>query len=227
MTVKVWRCDLDRAVASPDPLDEAERARAFAFAFEHLRRRYIAAHVFLRCVLASELGISPHEVAFRATEHNKPYLAEHSRLKFNLSHADHVAYVATTWDAEIGIDVELHHPIEDVLAVAQTVFSRSEIEELSRVTHETRIARFLTCWTRKEAYVKALGVGLGAALPTITVGTDTAAISIPAAVGIASTAFHVQSLECPTGEYVALATSRVPERIVVDRFELAGRRSLL
>ncbi len=213
MNVRVFRCDLDREVASLDTLDDEERARAAAFAFDHHRRRYIAAHRFLRATLGSALGVSPASLRFAATEHRKPVLVDHPSLPFNMSHADGVAYVAIGSMGELGVDVELHHAVADVLGVAKLVFSASEVAEISAASEDEQIARFLRCWTRKEAYVKALGVGLGAALTSITVGTEPVDIEVPPLHGISDVALHVRSLRTSASEYVAIAATAKPDQV--------------
>lgn len=219
MNVTVWRCDLDRGIASLDTLDETERARAAAFAFEHHRRRYIVAHRFLRLVLSQTIGVSPTTIRMAATEQGKPYLPDYESLAFNMSHADHVAYVAVAPDGALGVDVELHHGIDDLLGVARTVFSPSELAEVTSVLGDEQIAGFLRAWTRKEAYVKAVGVGLGAELRSITVRTTPTDIAVLPRVGISDRAFHIQTLDSRPQEYAAIATSfKVVSRIGVSDF---------
>lgn len=217
MNVTVWRCDLDRGVASLDTLDVEERARAAAFVFDQHRHRYIVAHCFLRSVLASALGVTPASLAFSATEHHKPYLAAHP-IAFNMSHADGVAYVAIASAGDLGVDVELHRSMEDLLGVARLVFSPSEVTEVREASGDEQLAKFLRCWTRKEAYVKALGVGLGAALTSITVGSAPVDLEVPPLRDISDVAFHVRSLPSIVGEYAAIATTVRPDRVELIEF---------
>jgi 4'-phosphopantetheinyl transferase len=220
VNVTVWRCDLDHGVASLDTLDEVERTRAAAFVFEHHRRRYIVAHSFLRSVLGAALTVAPTSIRFSATEHGKPYVANYG-LTFNLSHSDHIAYVAISSTGEIGIDVELHRHMDDVLRLAATVFSPDEIREIESVPANAQIARFLRCWTRKESYVKAVGVGLGAELTSITVRSTSDPISVLPRPGVSDSIFYIRTLASPSAEYVALATSALPNRVVVSDFNRA------
>lgn len=219
MNVTVWRCDLDRGVASLDTLDEAERARAAAFVFEHHRRRYIASHCFLRAVLASALNASPAGLRFAATEHRKPFLVDHPTLAFNMSHADGIAYVAIGSAGEIGVDVELHHSMTDLLGVARLVFAPSEVADVGAAAGEEQVAKFLRCWTRKEAYVKALGVGLGAELTSITVGSAAIDVEVPPLRGISDVPFYVRSLSTSASEYAAIAATVRPDRVELVEFE--------
>lgn len=218
MNVTVWRCDLDREIASLDVLDDAERARAAAFAFEHLRRRYIVAHSFLRHVLASQSGIAAGAIRFEATEHGKPFLAGNPHLQFNMSHAQGIAYVALAPEGDLGVDVELHHAIDDLMNVARTVYSPIELQQLEKMSGEAQTAGFLRCWTRKEAYVKALGVGLGAALREITVHPQVSDITVPPIEGVSDAPFFVRTVPSRADEYVAVASTNEIERIEVQEF---------
>jgi 4'-phosphopantetheinyl transferase len=218
VNVTVWRCDLDRGIASLDLLDQAERARAAAFKFDHHRRRYVAAHTFLRKVLGDALSVPPAAIRFQVTQHGKPYLADHSSVVFNMSHADGIAYVAIASAGAVGIDVELHHTIQDLMGVARTVFSTVELEELARTSGHGQTASFLRCWTRKEAYVKALGIGLGTDLPRVTVRSVAEDLVVPPAADISDAAYYVRTVDSLANEYVALSMSTYPERIVLANF---------
>jgi len=90
-----------------------------------------------------------------------------SHVKFNLAHSGGDAVIALTDGAVIGVDIELLRPIADVESLASLVFSDAERRELELVSDP--VSAFLNGWTRKEAYVKALGLGLSAPLTEITV----------------------------------------------------------
>jgi 4'-phosphopantetheinyl transferase len=220
VNVTVVRCDLERGIASVDVLDAAERRRASAFVFERHRRRYLAAHTFLRSVLGAALDVAPAALRFAATENGKPYLPEHPGFAFNMSHADSIAYVAMASAGSIGVDVEVHHPLEDLLGVARSVFSPLELEQLEREAGNAQIAAFLRCWTRKEAYVKALGVGLGAQLTDITVLPTQDAVIVPPIEGVSDVPFHVRTVPSGEEEYVAIATTHAITALAVREFSL-------
>lgn len=156
---------------------------------------------------------------FAAAEHGKPYLVGYD-LAFNLSHSASTAYLVLGGTEPIGIDVELPHVIEDLMSVARSVFSHREIGEIESATEEARAGLFLRCWTRKEAYVKALGVGLGARLSDITVGSAREDVVVPATFGISEKSFHVRTLEAPFGEHAAIATMSPPAGVAVRDFRL-------
>lgn len=163
----VWRVDLEQ---SPDRqesfwslLDHEERARANRFHFEQHRRRFVVARGFLRTLLAQYLEIPPEEVRFSYGPYGKPFLSDahrNSRLHFNASHSHELAIYAFVQDYEVGVDVEYikeNFASEDV---ARQFFSTYEVETLLALPETERSAAFFRCWTRKEAYIKAIGSGL-------------------------------------------------------------------
>jgi 4'-phosphopantetheinyl transferase len=155
-----------REVLSEDELQIASR-----FCFPHLVSSYIGIHGWMRRLLGLYLDIDPQSLKFVVNEFGKPALAgPHGNLQFNLSHSASVAVLALCKDAAIGIDIEAIRLVEDWEAVAAAHFSRSEYHALqAEPTHE-RNAAFLRCWTRKEALLKAMGVGLSLDPATFEVG---------------------------------------------------------
>ena len=128
-----------------------------------LQRRFIAAHAGLRELLGRYLGADPNEVRFVHNEFGKPALSGQfgGRLEFNLSHSADLALIGIAADAEIGVDLEHVRDEPDFIEIAQWYFAENEAEELNRLPSEHRARAFLGSWTRKEAYAKARGQGLG------------------------------------------------------------------
>jgi 4'-phosphopantetheinyl transferase len=137
-----------------------ERNRAERFRFENLRRAFAISRGGLRFLLASYLGRDPREIAFNYGPRGKPELQHSSRLRFNLSHSGLVTLYAFTLDCEIGLDVEQVRDLPDHDAIAIRFFSAGEVTELRSLNPAERLAGFFRCWTRKEAYIKAVGDGL-------------------------------------------------------------------
>ena len=129
-----------------------------------LQQRFIAAHGGLRQLLGRYLGAHPSQVRFVHNEFGKPALSGQfgGRLTFNLSHSADLALIGIAADAEIGVDVEHIREEPDFTEIAQWFFAAAEVEELNRLPSELRTRAFLSSWTRKEAYAKARGEGLGA-----------------------------------------------------------------
>lgn len=149
--------------ASASLLSAPERARARRFAFARDARRFIVGRARLRQLLATRLGVRPESVELACGDRGKPALANPGRypdLRFNLSHRDDVAVYVLAFGREVGIDVEAVRMIPDADAIAARWFSRGENEAYQALDPRQKPLGFFNCWTRKEAFVKALGDGL-------------------------------------------------------------------
>jgi 4'-phosphopantetheinyl transferase len=182
--IDAWLVDLDRyaSIVPMDGLQADELARAQAFHFARDRFRFMAGRHALRRLLATTLGATPGELRLVADSFGKPRL-EHDadRLQFNLSHSGPIAIIALSTGVAIGIDIELLKPVADVDALAERHFTRDERQLLAAASAETRDCTFLHCWTRKEACLKALGVGLTVDSRDVPAGcnTDMQIVSVP------------------------------------------------
>jgi 4'-phosphopantetheinyl transferase len=153
--------------------DERERAEKFRYA-EH-RQHYIVARASLRRLLAERLRIPPSAVEFVETEYGKPRLAPVHRsadVEFNLSHSGILALYAFTSGRAVGVDVELIREVPDAEDLAERFFSPTETASLRALPLDRRSLAFLACWTRKEAFIKALGLGLSCPLDAFDVTID-------------------------------------------------------
>ncbi|MGH8772735.1 MAG: 4'-phosphopantetheinyl transferase family protein [Burkholderiales bacterium] len=149
--------------ASARLLSDAERQRANRFALDRDRRRVIVARAPLRELLAARLGVEPETVELTYGAHGKPALARRFAeldLRFNISHSGELAVYAFAAGREIGIDVKKTRILRDADDIAARFFSRREIETYHALEPRDRPQGFFNCWTRKEAFVKALGDGL-------------------------------------------------------------------
>ncbi len=141
-------------------LSTDEQRRADRFHFAHHRQRFTIARGVLRSLLGHYLGHTPEAVRFRLGPYGKPALPDPARLFFNLSHSHDLALVAVTEAGQVGIDVEKVRPMVDADQLADRYFSPRETARLRALTEEVRLASFFRCWTRKEAYIKATGLGM-------------------------------------------------------------------
>jgi 4'-phosphopantetheinyl transferase len=142
-------------------LNERERHRASRFYYEYLRRRFTLSHGCLRALLGLYLGIPPRDVEFGYGPRSKPFIDRPmTELRFNQSDSGDLVAFAFTAGCEIGIDIEEVRPFSDMEDVAANVFTLREIAELSKIDKSLQQDAFFATWTRKEAYVKALGDGL-------------------------------------------------------------------
>ncbi len=165
--VHVWRVRLDIPendlhLLKPN-LSDDERQRAATFYFSRDRNHYIAARGILRLLLGRYLSVAPSSVRFNYSQYGKPSLSGEfatSSLFFNVSHSHELALMAFTRVGEIGVDVEYMRPAVEYMQLAQHFFSEYERNQLVLLPQFMLQRAFFCCWTRKEAYIKARGLGL-------------------------------------------------------------------
>ncbi len=174
--IHVWHAELDRepklisqleAILSPD-----EKARADRFHFANDRNRFIVARGLLRELLGTYLHQPPATLEFSYGKHGKPALAgahASSGLSFNLSHSSALAVYAFAGKRNLGVDVEHIQRENAGEDIARRYFSAREVNDLRTLPPEARVEGFFHCWTRKEAYLKATGMGLQIPLDSFAV----------------------------------------------------------
>jgi 4'-phosphopantetheinyl transferase len=165
--VHVWLTKLDLSAVRVQQLAqclvEEELRRAEGFYFKRDKKRFIVGRGVLRVILGRYLNIEPNCVRFSHDLYQKPCLAERlgdGTLRFNLAHSNELALYAFTREREIGVDVEYIRNLPDAGQMANRFFSFRENAILQALPESQRQIAFFNCWTRKEAYLKALGVGL-------------------------------------------------------------------
>ena len=173
--VHVWRVELDQ----PDDwlerfrscLEADELERASRFHFEKHRRHFIAGRGFLRHVLARYVRTQPEALKFSYSAYGKPAV---SGLRFNMSHSHNVGLLAVAENQELGVDVEHIRADFATEDIARRFFSRAEVESFNALGVGERVAAFFRCWTRKEAYIKAIGLGMSQPLDEfdVTLGPE-------------------------------------------------------
>lgn len=163
----LWRVSLNQPAevyrACFDTLTPDESEKAGRFRFDRHRQQFVVARGALRAVLGHYLDRPPGQLRFAYSPFGKPEVeGEEGRdcLRFNLSHAEGVALIALTRGREVGVDVEAVREEFPGMEIAERFFSGREIETLRAMPEGARSAAFFLYWTRKEAYIKALGEGL-------------------------------------------------------------------
>lgn len=133
------------------------------FRFPEDQHRYTAARGWLRFLLGRYLDLPPQEIAFSYSSHGKPHLQEvpaQSGIQFNLAHACEYGLFAFTRDRRIGVDLEGLRPKISCAEIAERFFGPGEKAAWGALPESERPAAFYRCWTRKEAFLKACGLGL-------------------------------------------------------------------
>jgi len=185
--VHIWRASLNLPAARVDELAEVlsgdEQERAGRFHFERDRRRFIVARAALRTILGQYEQLEPGRLQFRYGPQGKPFLAdqpEHNELRFNIAHSHELALLGFTRGRELGVDLEYIRPLKDLNQIAARFFSARENATLKKLPSSQKQVAFYTCWTRKEAYIKAIGEGLSMPLDAfdVSLGPDAPAALI-------------------------------------------------
>lgn len=148
-----------------------ERARADRFRFAEHRRRFIVAHAAVRSILATRIGFHPKDIQFAKGSHGKPFLVGRDFPVYSLSHSHGMALCAVVESGELGIDVEWCRELPHA-DLARRFFSTEEAVALELLPEVERQEGFFHCWTSKEAYIKAKGLGLSLPLDSFVVIAD-------------------------------------------------------
>jgi 4'-phosphopantetheinyl transferase len=189
--VHVWLASLDRSPAEVDGLaqvlSEDERLRVGRYVFGRDRRRFTVARALLRVILSDYLHTSPEVLTFCCSPNGKPALSGcwQGSLEFNLSHSHEYALYAVTRGRKVGVDLECIRALPDADDIALRCFSKREIALIEATPSAQRLRAFFECWTRKEAFIKAIGEGLSFPLEafdaSLTFGEQQRLLSIPGA----------------------------------------------
>jgi len=171
----VWRVQFDLEVEAPEHLyavlSPEERERAGFFHFQKDRVRYVSTRGALRLLLARYLNLRAEDLRFETNAHGKPYL-DGGDVRFNVSHSGQVALLAFARGREVGVDVEFLRPGLIDAHIAERYFSPAEVAALQALPPEQHREAFFNCWTRKEAYIKAVGQGLSIPLDSFEVSRE-------------------------------------------------------
>jgi len=154
-------------------LAEDERQRASRFHFEKDSRRFTIARGIVRSILGAYVPLPARDIRFLCAHHGKPAIANAATdLRFNVSHSRDMALLGVAHGREIGVDIEAIRPEVETDKLAERFFSVQERDTIRSLPPERRVAAFFRCWTSKEAFLKAQGVGLSRSLGSFDVEVD-------------------------------------------------------
>ena len=166
----VWFCRPDE-ITDKVILDEylsilsnEEREKYQRFHFEKDSHSYLVSHALVRKVLSRYCDVQPETWKFSFNQHGKPEILSSIKcpnIKFNLSHADGMSACVVSLDNDCGVDVENIHRKNKLHAVAERMFAEQEAKIMSACDESKMQKKFFDFWTLREAYVKAVGTGLG------------------------------------------------------------------
>lgn len=225
--VYVWEGHLDvpdRITASARALlSRDERARADRFVYDRHRRRYTVAQAHLRRVLAELAGTRPDRIGFHFGRHGKPFLP--GGPSFNQSHSEDRIMIAVAAGGRLGVDIEQIRRVKHMLALADKNFAADESASLRAAPAHERRELFFRLWTRKEAFLKALGVGLTHSLKSFSVDPSPQATQGLLAVGDLPenpAKWHLAGIPCDDGAEAALAVDRAGIEVEALRYHPEG-----
>jgi 4'-phosphopantetheinyl transferase len=195
-----------------------ETARAARFRFDRHRQAYVLGRGVLRALIANYLRVVPETVNFSYGSKGKPALNKAAcPLSFNVSNSGEIAVYAFTSNCEIGVDVEHRRRVVEIEPIARRFFAASEVDALLTLPQESRDDAFFNCWTRKEAYIKAVGDGLSVPLDSfeVTLRPGDPARMIALNGSEAEAARWTMHAFTPDPEYTGAIAYRDPERPLV------------
>jgi 4'-phosphopantetheinyl transferase len=160
--------------------DEHERANSYYRAVD--RTRFVAARTCLRRILGLYVDVAPGRVTFERGQYGKLRLgsefAEHD-VHFNLAHSEAFGVFVVATGRQVGVDVECVRSDIRSLEMARHFFSPEEHQALEALHTNDRLAAFYRCWTRKEAYAKAIGAGLSLPFNSFSVSISACSEGVP------------------------------------------------
>jgi 4'-phosphopantetheinyl transferase len=173
-SIHIWQFPLTISTASLDHftamLSEDERARAARFRFEKDTRHFTVARAMVRSILGSYLKIPGRNLRFVYSHHGKPALADDTTdIRFSVSHSSDLGMLAVTRGREVGVDLETTRDNVEIDQLAIRYFSEHECAALREISNTQRLRAFFRCWTSKEAFLKAQGIGLSRSLGSFDV----------------------------------------------------------
>jgi 4'-phosphopantetheinyl transferase len=173
--VHLWRAFLDvvpETLRPEEKLSLGDLALASHFVFARDRDRFVAGRMILREILGKYLGRPSAEITFIYGPQRKPQVSLNDSdppIRFNISHSAGLAVYAIVLNREIGVDIEAIRDDLPTQEITDRFFSDREISEFRSLPVHKRNEAFFLCWTRKEAYLKALGSGLSVPLDSFDV----------------------------------------------------------
>ncbi len=175
----IWQADLQRSSAKLNRLnnilssDEQQRAQRFHSLKD--QERFAVTREILRIILSRYIDVSPEQIEFSYNRYGKPELSKSmisNGLEFNISHSGGIALFAFCPDHRIGVDIETIRSGDTHLKVPERYFSPREVTALRSLPEDRQREAFYACWTRKEAYIKARGLGIPSSLKGFTVNLE-------------------------------------------------------
>lgn len=205
-------------------LSNDELTRAAKFRDPRLGARFAFGRFALRRLLAQHLDRDPWDLTFHYSPYGKPELADLALhgLHFNVTHSHNLALIGLRVGAPLGVDMERFRPDFSTDDIAARFFAAGELQSLQAMPAHERVAAFFRCWSRKEAFIKAIGEGLSFPLDEFEVSpaqtNESALISIRGSREAASR-WTLRDLPCPAGFAAAIAAEGTVGQLVMHQWD--------
>jgi 4'-phosphopantetheinyl transferase len=228
--VHLWLIDLDNGSDCIEIfrsyLSDDERKRAARIRIRKVQDHFVVARGFLRKILGESLSTPPENLDFVYGPHGKPELQNTGsvNIHFNLSHSSSLALLAINRQHPIGVDIEVARQGRPFMRLAERFFSVREIGDLHDLDEASILDGFYACWTRKEAYLKAIGTGLATPLNAFDVTLKPG--DQPALVGqrldpLETSRWEIREVQVPAGYRAAVATRWQSPRLIIRQWQSA------
>lgn len=221
--VHVWCASLKQSMSTlkqfANILSPKERKRADQFYFEKDKNHYITGHGVIKVLLSRYLNKRAKDIGFCYGPYGKPECVDqcnNKKIYFNYSHSEEVALYAFSIDNDLGIDVEYIRDIADMNQIVNNICSQEEIIVFETLAESDRRTAFFNCWTRKEAFIKAVGKGLSMPLDQFKVSflpNKPAKLLSVNAEEKTKQEWHIQDLKPAYGYAAAIAVKGPPPNL--------------
>jgi 4'-phosphopantetheinyl transferase len=205
----VWWIDLQVAPEIVDSgtrlLSSEERSRAHRIARNDLYREFVVTRSAVRLLLASYIGCAPDKLRLVTGRYGKLAVDEvGAGIEFNVSHSHGLALICLSRDRHVGVDLEYIRNMSDLDLMIALALTTGEQAAIS--ADPEPLETFFRCWVRKEAIVKAAGVGLSASLRDVDVTTSDGPVKVQLGnVQDRLATYEATDLEAPHGYKAAIA----------------------
>ena len=170
--IDIWQIALDIPVTDKRSLIltlDKEETERYQKRQNRLQSSYLISHAACRQILAHYLKLTAAEIKYKKNQHGKPLLDHKTSLNFNMSHSRDKAIIAVTSDSIVGVDVEYSDKKNSWEKIVPRYFHPDEINYLLAQPKDRQKQTFFQIWTRKEAFIKAIGTGFATSLTSFSV----------------------------------------------------------
>jgi len=195
-------------------LSKKEKIQSQKFFTVNLSNKYIVTRAILRSILAKHLKIVPQDIEFVKNSYGKPFVRG-VKIEFNMSHSHDFACYAIGADFSIGIDIEFYNKEKNIFNIAESVFNANELEFFLDLPSIERQEFFFTTWTKKEAVIKAMGLGLAYPMEQV----DTILEKRVGYIGLSGDRYYLHALNS-NNQYKAYLAVKNKSDILVNQQQL-------